>query len=142
MKQVAVGIILQKGRVLACQRKADGRYPLKWEFPGGKVEDGETHEQAMTRELHEELSITVDEFERFFQQDWVYPGSVSGQNTSGAFSVTYFLVTSFSGEPLNRAFEQIRWVRPAELRSMDILDGNVEAVKKLIRYEEENEQAA
>jgi 8-oxo-dGTP diphosphatase len=142
MKKVAVGIILHKGRVLACQRKADGRYPLKWEFPGGKVEAGESHAQAMIRELHEELSITVTDYQEFFQQDWVYPASVSEQNTSGAFSVTYFLVRTFSGDPVNRAFEQIRWVRPAGLLSMDILEGNLDAVKKLVRYEEENEQAA
>lgn len=142
MKQVAVGIILQKGRVLACQRKADGRYPLKWEFPGGKVEPGESHEHAVNRELHEELTITVEGCKRFFQQDWLYPENVSDQNTSGAFSVTYFLITSFSGEPVNQAFEQILWVRPTELLSMNILEGNREAVKKLIRHEEESEQAA
>ena len=57
MKEVAVGIILQDGNVLACQRKRDATYALKWEFPGGKLEPGETPEHALVRELHEELAI-------------------------------------------------------------------------------------
>ncbi|HXF99361.1 MAG TPA: NUDIX domain-containing protein, partial [Bacteroidota bacterium] len=46
MKEVSVGILLRNGHVLACQRKRSARYPLKWEFPGGKLEPGETPEDA------------------------------------------------------------------------------------------------
>ncbi|MGA9625820.1 MAG: NUDIX domain-containing protein, partial [Bryobacteraceae bacterium] len=57
MVQVVAGVIERQGRCLICRRKREQSHPLKWEFPGGKVEPGETPEQALTRELEEELGI-------------------------------------------------------------------------------------
>ena len=54
---VVAGLIQQGGRLLVCQRRRDGAFALKWEFPGGKVEPGETYEKGLRRELHEELGI-------------------------------------------------------------------------------------
>jgi 8-oxo-dGTP diphosphatase len=121
MNQVAVGIIMKEGQVLACQRKRTARYPLKWEFPGGKVEASETPEAALVRELYEELSIRTTAAREFHRQDWVYG--------DGSFRVFYFL-----GEPANRAFEQISWVTPRKLLTMDILDGNRDAIELLVRH--------
>jgi len=132
MKQVAVGIILNGGRVLACRRKRSAVYPLKWEFPGGKIEPGESPQEALVRELHEELGIRAVVGEEFHRQEWVYPAGVSEPARDGAFRVFYFLVPSFTDTPVNHTFEEIRWVRPAELTSMDVLDGNLEAIAKLI----------
>lgn len=128
MKQVAVGIILKDGLVLACQRKRDARYPLKWEFPGGKLEDGEGPSEAVIRELHEELEITATVERELHRQEWVY---TEGKDDS-KFRVFYFLIGSFTGVPVNRAFEQIRWVTPGELTTMDILEGNREMVDILV----------
>lgn len=141
MQQVAVGIILKNGLVLACQRRADARYPLKWEFPGGKLETGESPVDALTRELQEELSIRVVVEREFHRQEWTYTEGVTNPQRDGSFRVFYFLVREFSGEPVNNAFEQIRWVRPSALAAMDILEGNREAVERLIRHAKE-EQAA
>lgn len=61
MKQIEVvaGIITDKDKIFCCQRGNKGPLALKWEFPGGKIEDGETHQEALKRELKEELDITV-----------------------------------------------------------------------------------
>ncbi|MEO8168031.1 MAG: (deoxy)nucleoside triphosphate pyrophosphohydrolase [bacterium] len=135
MKEVAVGIILKDGQVLACQRKRDATYPLKWEFPGGKLEPGESAEQALVRELHEELGIEANIQREFFRQEWVYGEGKDGRS----FRVFYFLVDNFSGEPVNLAFEQILWTTAHHLQTLDILEGNREAVDRLVRYAKEQQ---
>lgn len=142
MKEVAVGIIVRNGQVLACQRKRTARYALKWEFPGGKVEADESPEHALVRELREELGIEAHVHREFFQQEWVYKdGKTGNAERDGAYRVYYFLVREFSGEPANHAFEQIRWITPAELQSMDILEGNREAIERLVRYAQSHKTA-
>lgn len=120
---------MRNGDVLACRRKRTVRYPLKWEFPGGKIESGETAAEALVRELREELAIEAVPGRVLHRQSWVYPD----HDVDSAFDVTYLLVRSFTGTPVNRTFEEIRWVPPAFLLTMDILDGNREAVERLAR---------
>ena len=134
MQPVAVGIVLRDGHVLACQRKRTARYALKWEFPGGKIEPAESPWDALVRELHEELSITASSGEEFHRQEWTYPESSADRGQDGTFRVYYYLIREFSGEPKNLAFEQIRWVRPQELPGMDVLDGNREAINRLLNH--------
>jgi 8-oxo-dGTP diphosphatase len=134
MKRVVAGILVNDGLVLACQRKETARYPLKWEFPGGKVEPGEAAQEALARELHEELAITAVIGATFHVQEWTYDDADPAQSDSGAFQVTYFLVDSFTGEMQNRAFKEIRWVKPATLQTMDILEGNQEVVDLLVNH--------
>jgi 8-oxo-dGTP diphosphatase len=141
MKEVAVGIIMKNGRVLACQRKRTAQYPLKWEFPGGKLEPGETARAALQRELREELALTASVDREFFRQEWTYAGETNNPQRDGSFRVFYFLVTHFSGEPENLAFEQMQWKLPHELLSMDILEGNREAVARLVKYAKEQQTA-
>jgi len=117
MTKVAVGILRRNGTILACQRKKGGRYELKWEFPGGKLEPGESVEQCLTRELREELSITVRGIGRIETQFAEY-------DDGGTFEVAYCDVTEFEGELVNNVFEQFRWVTLQELRTLDILEGN------------------
>jgi len=135
MKEVAVGILRDDGKVLACQRRRKGVYPLKWEFPGGKVEAGESPADALRRELREELGIEATPGAEFHRQEWVYPDGVADPKKDGSFRVFYFLVKDYTGEPANHAFEEIRWVTLAELGALDILEGNREAVQILMRDE-------
>ncbi|MGA9365038.1 MAG: (deoxy)nucleoside triphosphate pyrophosphohydrolase [Bacteroidota bacterium] len=123
MIQVAVGIVERDGHILVCQRKRGSRYELKWEFPGGKVENGENLEISLKRELSEELSITADVGEEIFQQRWIYPDR-------GEFELHFFTVQKFSGEPKNQAFEQILWVSPQDLNKLNLLEGS----KAVIRH--------
>lgn len=141
MKHVAVGIILRGGLVLACQRKRTARYPLKWEFPGGKIETGETAREALDRELREELGIEIIEAREFSRQKWAYPEGTSDPKKDGSFHVVYFLVDSFLGEPIGKAFEKIQWVTPTALFEMDILEGNRTSIKLLIKHAQQEQTA-
>jgi mutator protein MutT len=132
MKHVAVGMIMNSGHVLVCQRKRNGSFPLKWEFPGGKLENGEAAEAALVRELREELGIDAVVEREFHNQKWNYRDNAVGLAKDATYRVFYFLIRSFTGEPVNHAFEQIKWVTPKELETMDILAGNREAVKILV----------
>lgn len=128
MKEVAVGILKSGGKVLACQRRRNAVYPLKWEFPGGKVEAGESPGQALRRELREELGIEATPGAEIHRQEWIYPDGVADPEKDGSFRVFYFLVSRYTGVPANHAFEEIRWVTFAELDRLDMLEGNREAV--------------
>jgi 8-oxo-dGTP diphosphatase len=125
MIQVAVGIVERDGHILVCQRKRGSRYELKWEFPGGKVENREDAKSSLKRELSEELSITADVGEEIFRQRWFYPDH-------GEFELHFFTVRKFSGEPRNRAFEQILWISPEDLNKLDFLEGSKEVVRQII----------
>ncbi|TAK55852.1 MAG: NUDIX domain-containing protein, partial [Bacteroidetes bacterium] len=125
MPKVAVGIVIKKVSeriglksdeycVLLCQRQKNARYALKWEFPGGKLDDGESPEQALIRELNEELNLKVEAFSAYFQQENEYPDGKK-------FDVHYFLVTGFSGEIKNNVFEGIKWIPVGTLSRYDIL---------------------
>jgi len=117
MTQAAVAVITKEKSVLICQRKKNSRYGLKWEFPGGKVEEGESFFNCLKRELVEELSIVVESFDRSELQ-------VNHFDDGGVFEVTYFFVSRSEGSAVNNVFEQIRWVSLAELKSCDMLEGN------------------
>ena len=130
MIKVAVGIILQRSapdftRVLLCQRRNTSRYPLKWEFPGGKVEEHEGVEQCLQRELFEELGIRAEIGKLFHRQHYEYPDS-------GTFDVFYHLVLAFDGTIENRVFAAFKWVPIRELSQFDILEGNKDVVAKLL----------
>lgn len=129
MITVAVGIIMKQApdfkQVLLCQRKKSIRYGLKWEFPGGKVENGERTEDCLIRELHEELYIRATIGSLYHQQHYVYPDS-------GTFDVFYYLVPTFTGTIVNRVFESYKWVPVATLLEYDILEGNRDVTAKLM----------
>lgn len=126
MIKVAVGIIQRNGTVLVCQRKRTALYPMKWEFPGGKVEAGESPEACLLRELREELNISPTEVAFFFERHYIYPDS-------GKFHLLYYFIRSFTGIPVNKAFESIQWVDPDTLREIDMLEGNREAIDALLK---------
>ena len=125
MIEVSVGIVIQNSHVLLCQRKLTARYGLKWEFPGGKTEDGEGSEDCLKRELSEELGIHAEVGELFHRQKFVYADG-------GAFDICYYIIPFFTGKIVNRVFESYRWVPIAELQQHDLLEGNRDVAGKLV----------
>lgn len=125
MIQVAVGIIGRNGsEILLCRRRADLPYPLKWEFPGGKVKAGETTVDCLRRELKEELGIEPEIGRLFHHQNHFYPDS-------GSYDIFYYLVPSYAGDIDNKVFDSVSWVEIDKLGSFDSLEGNKEVIAKL-----------
>jgi 8-oxo-dGTP diphosphatase len=122
---VVAGLICRDGRLLACQRLETAAFPLKWEFPGGKRENSESHSEALRRELKEELGIEACEVSQIYQTEHLYAGGLM-------VCLRFFKVPKYEGDIVNFVFHQIRWVRPSELAGMDFLDGDRPLVAKLI----------
>jgi 8-oxo-dGTP diphosphatase len=117
MVQVVAAILERDGRILVGQRTAEQSHPLKWEFPGGKVEAGESPEQALTRELEEELAIRETAGQEIARYQFRYPGK-------NPIELIFFRVTGFEGEPENLIFHDLRWQPRGALRDLDFLDGD------------------
>jgi 8-oxo-dGTP diphosphatase len=122
--QVAAAVIERDGRILIGQRKRGSRHSLKWEFPGGKLEPGETPRAALLRELREELAIQAVIGEELDSYDFQYPGAPLTR-------LFFYRVNEFSGDPQNLAFEQIVWERRGLLSSYDFLEGDIAFIRKL-----------
>jgi 8-oxo-dGTP diphosphatase len=123
---VSAGVIQRDGRLLIAQRRKTDRHPLKWEFPGGKVEHGETPQQALVRELKEELYIDAEAGSELARYEHDYP---SGSRVH----LLFFAVRKFSGEPQAQVFAQLVWVEPPALLTVDFLEGDMDFVKRLAR---------
>jgi 8-oxo-dGTP diphosphatase len=126
---VVAAIIVRDGRVLACQRRRDGKFALKWEFPGGKVQAGESPEAALERELHEELNIRALIGAEIFRVRHRYA------EMEEEVELIFFSAQIESEKLQNRVFEKIEWAEPAKLLELDFLEADRELVDKLARQE-------
>jgi 8-oxo-dGTP diphosphatase len=124
MLQVVAAIIERDGRILICRRTREQSHPLKWEFPGGKVEAGETPEAALARELDEELGITGAAGEEIMRYEFCYPGK-------HPIELIFIRVTRFSGEPGNLIFEEMRWEPRERLAAFDFVEGDRDFLRAL-----------
>ena len=120
---VAAAIVRRGACFLAARRPVDGPYGGQWEFPGGKLEAGETPEHALKRELKEELNITPEDFHPALQLEHVYP----------EFKVTLhvFVVSAFSGELAALDKQTLAWLLPEEAKNLPFLAADVPIVQKL-----------
>ena len=124
MKRVVAALILKNGKVLVCQRTRHQSMPLKWEFPGGKIEDGEQPRDALRRELEEELGIDAQIGEEVARIRHDY-------KNGGAVELRFYVVNEYAGEMENRIFRDLRWATWSELPSYDFLEADRELVKDL-----------
>ena len=124
---VVAAVILRDGRVLACQRNRSGKFPLKWEFPGGKVQSGESPQAALVRELREELTVEASIGAEIYRTTHKYPEMPT------AIELIFFVAAIESGEIHNRVFETIKWVAPQQLPEMNFLDADQELISKLAK---------
>jgi 8-oxo-dGTP diphosphatase len=124
MKLVVAALIVKDHQLLVCQRTRHQSMPLKWEFPGGKVEPGESPEAALQRELEEELGIQATIGSKVATIRHSYQAGLGVE-------LLFFLVEQFQGEIQNRIFRDVRWAARHELSQFDFLEADVELVKEL-----------
>jgi 8-oxo-dGTP diphosphatase len=124
VRLVVAALILRGQEVLICQRRPDQPMALKWEFPGGKVENGESAEEALRRELDEELGITADIGDRIAHTRHTY-------RSGGTIDLQFFAVRHFAGEMTNRIFHDLRWCPLPELTRFDFLEADHVLIRDL-----------
>jgi 8-oxo-dGTP diphosphatase len=115
---------VQDGKILVCQRTRHQTMPLKWEFPGGKIEEGEQPRSALQRELEEELGVNAtigDEVARIRHE----------YRRGSSVELRFFVVRKYAGELENRIFRDMQWAQPAELLSYDFLEADLKLVSDL-----------
>lgn len=123
--QVTCGIILKDGKVLVAQRSEAMFLPLKWEFPGGKIMEGESEEECLKRELREELNISITIKDKLTTSVFDY----------GDFTVALipFLVEYVDGEVILHEHRQIGWFARHELTALDWAPADVSILEEFLR---------
>ncbi len=124
MRQVVAALILRDGKILICQRTKHQPMPLKWEFPGGKIEEGEQPRDALRRELEEEIGIDARIGNEVARLQHNY-------KNGGAVELRFFDVPEYKGKIENRIFNDVQWVDRTRLPDFDFLDADLELVKDL-----------
>ncbi len=124
VRMVVAALILRGDTILVCQRRPDQPMALKWEFPGGKMEAGETAEEALRRELDEELGIAAVVGTRVAHVRHNY-------RSGGAVDIQFFTVHEFGGELTNRIFHDLRWSPLRDLPHFDFLAADRDLVRNL-----------
>jgi len=124
MKRVVAAIIEKKGKLLVCQRTRHQTMPLKWEFPGGKIEEREQPRDALRRELEEELGILATVGDEVARIQHEYPNR-------SRVELRFFVVREYQGEIENRIFKDIRWADPGDLPQFDFLEADLTLVRDL-----------
>jgi 8-oxo-dGTP diphosphatase len=122
--EVVVGLLKRGQQLLVGQRPADKPYSGYWEFPGGKIEQGETGFTALKRELQEELNIQVLAASFCFSHQHSYPDKT--------VLLQLWRVDDFLGEPKACEHQELRWISVEELAALNILEGNRVIVDKII----------
>lgn len=120
---VVVGILWRGKQFLAAQRPKGRIHAGYWEFPGGKVEAGESLEDALIRELDEELAITITAPVFFY--------NVSHNYGDLPLSLHFFHITTFTGEPTPIEGQNLRWLTPKEATNLCFLEADQSLIKKL-----------
>jgi 8-oxo-dGTP diphosphatase len=124
IKRVVAALILKDGKILVCQRTRHQVMPLKWEFPGGKIETGEQPRDALRRELEEELGIDATIGDEVARIQHNYKGG-------GAVELRFYVVHEYRGEIENRIFQDLQWSERKNLPDYDFLEADLELVKDL-----------
>ena len=120
--KVVAGLILQNNKLLICQRPNFKDHPLKWEFPGGKIKNDETNEEALIREINEELSINIINYEELISYNFNY------KNLNKKVFIYFYLVNNFSGKVLKNFHKELKWIEIKDIREYDFLEGDLKII--------------
>jgi len=124
---VAAGILCDaEGRVLIAERLGGGPFQGMWEFPGGKIGDGESSIEALSRELAEELGIEITRWAAFMNLRHEYDDRV--------VTIEFFIVSDWASEPVGREGQALRWVPREQLDADELLPADVPVVKALRQH--------
>lgn len=107
MIEVTAAVILNVGKFLICQRPRGKSCELLWEFPGGKIEQGETAEECIVRECQEELGVTLRVLRKFTEVTYDYPGRT--------VHLHFFITEITSGELMQKEHVALAWIKPDEV---------------------------
>lgn len=123
---VACGIIEKDGLVLAAQRSEEMSLPLKWEFPGGKLELNESPEDCLVREVQEELGVEINILAALPPSDWQYPD----------FAITlYPFVCNLNSDKIHMyEHKAISWVKPSDLLTLDWAEADIPIIQNYLAY--------
>ena len=127
--KVVAGLIFQNNKLLICQRPKFKDHPLKWEFPGGKIKKDETSEDALIREINEELSINIFNYNELISYNFFY------SDLGKTVFINFYLIKNFTGKILNNFHNQLKWIEIKDIREYDFLEGDL----KIIDYINSNE---
>lgn len=121
---VAAGILVdERGKVLLTERIGDSPFAGLWEFPGGKIDAGETAAAAMCRELTEELGIVVQQSDPFI--------NVQHEYADRCVALEFFLVTQWQGRPVGRDGQALQWRKPADIAVEELLPADAPVLRAL-----------
>ena len=123
MRVVTAAIIEHAGKVLIARRSPNSKLAGQWEFPGGKLEEGETLEECLVRELKEELGIETEVGAHFYSGEYAY--------AHGSFRIEAFKVAWKSGDFDLRAHDRVEWIDPAEFGRFVLLPADLPIAEKL-----------
>ena len=126
LKVVVGGLIYQNEKILICQRKEEGDHPFKWEFPGGKLKKNENNQDALKRELKEELNIEINEM--IFFDEYLY----EYKELSKKLKLVFFNIFQFEGEIQSKVHQQLKWIDISNLSDYDFLEGDIKIINKLL----------
>ena len=128
---VSCAIILNhKGQILITQRSANMSLPLKWEFPGGKIELGETAEDCLIREIREELNIDIQITDNLSPNNYQYPDKL--------IRLIPFICEKTGGEIELKEHSQYKWVEAKDLLDLDWAEADVGVVEKYLKQTKKN----
>ena len=131
MIEVVAALIRNKDKFMICQRPAHKARALLWEFVGGKVEPGETKQQALIRECQEELAITLSVGDEVMDVIHEYPDIM--------VHLTLFNATIAEGEPQKLEHNDIKWITPSEIPDYEFCPADEEILKAILRDRKTNE---
>ena len=113
---VVAGIIINQNKILIGKRKDKDIGGGKWEFPGGKIEIGETNSEALERELYEELGISVKIGKELMNYEHMFKTTI--------YNISFMEIIDYDGEIRNNAHSEIKWVKFSNLLEYDFISGD------------------
>ena len=127
MINVTCAIIEHNEKIVVVQRSECMKLPLKWEFPGGKIENNETEEACIKREIKEELNIEIELISRLTPVTFKYPSVV--------INLIPFIATYLKGEIILFEHKQYKWLLKEELKNLDWADADIPIVEEFLKLE-------